>query len=153
MHDNKVITCSRNNILASIISSASLFLMILAESKFKCWMVNFSCSGSEKLCWSQSKTLWNYFHVIDFPPILRHLGFPFFLLLYMLFLIFFMLCCWIHEYNMFYQQSNFPVGSSCSNKSWEILWPKMCSINWIFGFCTRWMMVVIKLALISALLN
>lgn len=153
MHNNKVITCSRNNILASIISSASLFLMILAESKFKCWMVNFSCSGSEKLCWSQSKALRNCFQVIDFPPILRHLGFPFLLLLYMLSLIFFMLCCWIHECNMFYQQSNFPVGSSCSNKSWEILWPKMCSINLRFGFCTRWMMVVIKLALISALLN
>ena len=106
IHNNKVITCIRNNTFASIISSASLFLIILAESKFKCWMVNFSCSGSEKLCWSQSKALRNCFHVIVFPPILRHLGFPFLLLLYMLFLIFFMLCCCIHEYNIICQENN-----------------------------------------------
>ena len=87
-------TCIKKSILESSTSSASLFLIMLAESRSKCWTVSFSCSGRLQLCWSQLKASLNWLQVIHFPPILRHLGLPFLLLFWILFLIFLMLCCW-----------------------------------------------------------
>ena len=99
MLTNKTITCMRNSIFVSSTSSASLFRILLAESRSKCCMVSFSCNGREKVFWSQLKALLNWVHVISFPWIWRHLGLPLLLLFSMLFCIFLILCCSITNWS------------------------------------------------------
>lgn len=89
----------RNSIFVSSTSSASLFRILLAESRSKCCMVSFSCNGREKVFWSQLKALLNWVHVISFPWIWRNLGLPLLLLFSMLFCIFLILCCSITNWS------------------------------------------------------
>lgn len=85
-------TCIRNSILVSRTSSASLFLILLAESSSKCCKVNFSWRGREKFFWSQLEALLNWSQVIYFPLIVRHLDLPVMLLFSILLRIFLILC-------------------------------------------------------------
>lgn len=89
----------RNSIFVSSTSSASLFRILLAESRSKCCIVSFSCNGREKVFWSQLNALLNWVHVISFPWIWRHLGLPLLLLFSISFRIFLILCCSITNWS------------------------------------------------------